>query len=421
MTFQQGSQFGYLNPDRITVTPINAFADGSTNQDGVPVDTRVNLHGLINTFSLYATDTLTVGKSLAFTFSGRYNRTPIDNVDRLPPSPVAGVRGSLNGQYVFERFNPAAGLTYSPTRFASVYFSYSEASRAPTAIELGCADPTEPCNLPNALVSDPPLKQVVTRTFEAGVRGTLENNLRWSAGWFRGENYNDLLFVASRTDRLRLFHQLRPDPPAGRRSQPQRSSREVHPRRQLHVSRRDVPELRRPSTEGSNSSQRRRTGNGRQHHGPAGRSHSANSANILKAYAEYRAHRENLRGSRLRCGGTLLRPRQREQSGSAGRHLLPRAGILARLRSGQSRGALSGAEASAVLRADRQPARPPLLHRRATWLPRPLTTLETSSSSRFPRSTGTILFEPLPSSRRAHRLAPGEGFGSSFEILDHGR
>jgi outer membrane receptor protein involved in Fe transport len=196
MTFQQSSQFGYLNSDRITVTPINAFADGSTNQDGVPVDTRVNLHGTVQTFSLYATDTLTVGKSLALTFSGRYNRTPIDNVDHLPPV-TDGSRGSLNGQYVFERFNPAAGLTYSPTRLASLYFSYSEASRAPTAIELGCADPTEPCNLPNALVSDPPLKQVVTRTLEAGVRGTLENNLRWSAGWFRGENHNDLLFVAS--------------------------------------------------------------------------------------------------------------------------------------------------------------------------------------------------------------------------------
>ncbi len=196
LTFQQASQFGYLNPDRVTVTPIDAFADGSTHQDGVPVDTRVNLHGGINTFSLYATDTLTLGKSLAVTLSGRYNHTSIGNIDRLPID-TTGARGSLNGQYVFERFNPAAGLTYSPTRFASVYFSYSEASRAPTAIELGCADPNEPCNLPNALVSDPPLKQVVTRTFEAGIRGSLEHNLRWSAGWFRGENHDDLLFVAS--------------------------------------------------------------------------------------------------------------------------------------------------------------------------------------------------------------------------------
>jgi outer membrane receptor protein involved in Fe transport len=196
ITFQQGSQFGYLNPDRITVTPINSFADGSTSQDGKPVDTRVNLHGLTNTFSLYATDTLTVGKSLAFTFSGRYNRTSINNVDRLPIDPTEA-RGSLNGQYVFDRFNPAVGVTYSPSRFASAYFSYSEASRAPTAIELGCADPDEPCNLPNALVSDPPLKQVVTRTFEAGLRSSQDNNFRWSAGWFRAENYNDLLFVAS--------------------------------------------------------------------------------------------------------------------------------------------------------------------------------------------------------------------------------
>ncbi len=165
-------------------------------QDGVPVDTRVDLHGDINTFSLYASDTLSVGKSLALTVSGRYNRTSIDNTDRLPLV-TDGSRGSLNGQYVFDRFNPAAGLTYIVSRFATAYFSYSESSRTPTSIELGCADPNEPCNLPNALVSDPPLKQVVTRTLEAGVRGTLENNVRWSVGWFRGENYNDLLFVAS--------------------------------------------------------------------------------------------------------------------------------------------------------------------------------------------------------------------------------
>jgi outer membrane receptor protein involved in Fe transport len=41
------------------------------------------------------------------------------------------------------------------------------------------------------------LKQVVTRTIEAGVRGTLESNLRWNAGFFHGINYNDILFVAS--------------------------------------------------------------------------------------------------------------------------------------------------------------------------------------------------------------------------------
>jgi outer membrane receptor protein involved in Fe transport len=194
--FQQGSQFGYLSTDHLTITPINAFANGSTTENGVPLDTRIDLHGLINTYSLYASDTVSLGKSLAVTASGRYNRTSLDNTDRLPLV-TDGARGSLNGQDVFGRFNPAAGLTYVASRFATAYFSYSESSRAPTSIELGCADPNEPCNFPNALVSDPPLKQVVTRTLEAGIRGIMENNVRWSAGWFRGQNFNDLLFVAS--------------------------------------------------------------------------------------------------------------------------------------------------------------------------------------------------------------------------------
>jgi len=89
------------------------------------------------------------------------------------------------------------GATYNASRFATVYFNYSQANRAPTSIELGCADSSNPCNLPNALVGDPPLKQVVARTLEAGVRGSIEGRTQWNAGWFRAENHDDLLFVAS--------------------------------------------------------------------------------------------------------------------------------------------------------------------------------------------------------------------------------
>ena len=50
----------------------------------------------------------------------------------------------------------------------------------------------------NALVSDPP-SAGGDQDYRSGVRGTLESNFRWSAGWFHGVNYrNDkLLFVAS--------------------------------------------------------------------------------------------------------------------------------------------------------------------------------------------------------------------------------
>ena len=194
LSFQQGTQFGYINPD-YTVTPVPAFEDGSTSQNGAPVDTRVYLHGLPETSSIYATDTLSVGNDWSFSVAGRYNRASVDNRDRIDPG---GGQGSLDGQYVYERLNPAAGATFSPAAFLNLYASYAEGSRAPTSIELGCADPNNPCNLPNALAGDPPLKQVVTRTIEAGARSTGgDSRLNWSAGWFRATNYNDLLFVTS--------------------------------------------------------------------------------------------------------------------------------------------------------------------------------------------------------------------------------
>jgi outer membrane receptor protein involved in Fe transport len=194
LTFRQAAQFGYINPD-YTITGINSFEDGSTNSNGVPVDTRVNLHGLPQTWSFFATDTLSVGNAVTLTFSGRFNRTSIDNNDRINPG---GGPGSLDGQYVFNRFNPSIGATFNANRFVNLYGSYSESGRAPTSIELGCADPNNPCNLPNALAGDPPLNQVSTRTFEAGVRnGAEQGRLSWSAGWFRASNHNDLLFVTS--------------------------------------------------------------------------------------------------------------------------------------------------------------------------------------------------------------------------------
>ena len=194
MTYQQASQFGYLNTDGVSITPVSAYADGSTNKDGAPVDSRVNLHGTVQTPSLYLTDTFTLDR-WSITASGRYNRTTVDNRDRLPANTPG--RGSLTGNHVFQRFNPAVGATYQASPLFQLYANYSEASRAPTAIELGCANPDFPCNLPNALVDDPPLDQVVSRTVEAGVRSRPQNNLQWSAGYFWEQNFNDILFVAS--------------------------------------------------------------------------------------------------------------------------------------------------------------------------------------------------------------------------------
>ncbi|HEX3744227.1 MAG TPA: TonB-dependent receptor [Bryobacteraceae bacterium] len=193
--YVQNSQYGYLNPD-YTIATVPEWQDGSASDS--PVDSRVSLHGLTPNWSLYATDTLTLAKHVNLTLSGRYNRYTVQNSDRINPAPGPG---SLDGNYVFQRLNPAVGITWSPIAAVNAYASFTQGSRAPTAIELGCADPANPCSLPNALASDPPLQQVVADTWEVGMRGrpevSLLHGLRWSASAFRAENHNDILFVSS--------------------------------------------------------------------------------------------------------------------------------------------------------------------------------------------------------------------------------
>jgi outer membrane receptor protein involved in Fe transport len=192
--FQQSGQYGYINADR-SVTPVNAYADGSQNAGAgeTALDSRVSLGGRTRTWSLFATDTLSITDHWHATVSGRYNRTVVKNNDLLNPG---GGADSLDGNHTFDRFNPAVGLTYTPSRAWNAYAGYSEGSRTPTAIELGCANPDNPCKLPNSMAGDPPLKQVVTKTWDLGLRGHLNAVTHWNIGVFRADNHDDILFVA---------------------------------------------------------------------------------------------------------------------------------------------------------------------------------------------------------------------------------
>ncbi|MDM0112082.1 TonB-dependent receptor [Variovorax sp. J22R133] len=190
VSFTQGTQFAYLNPDR-TLTGVDAFADGTQDSEDA-FDGRVDLTSRSQTGSIYLTDTMALNAMTHLTLSGRYNYTKVKNVDGITPG---GEPGSLDGEHNFSRFNPAIGLTFKPVESFTFYAGANQGSRAPTAIELGCADPETPCKLPNSFAGDPPLKQVVTTTFETGVRGTWNNQLAWNLGVFRSDNRDDLLFV----------------------------------------------------------------------------------------------------------------------------------------------------------------------------------------------------------------------------------
>ena len=182
--FEQSTEFGAINASR-GVNGIGVFGD----------EAEVDLRGVNRTWSLFATDTFSFSDVYHLTLSGRYNHTKVENRDRLIPDPSDDE--SLTADHSFNRFNPAIGLAITPSKALSFYTSYNEGSRAPTSIELGCANPDQPCKLPNAMAGDPPLDMVVSRTFEGGVRGKLGSSMGYSLSLYRTQNTDDIQFIAS--------------------------------------------------------------------------------------------------------------------------------------------------------------------------------------------------------------------------------
>jgi len=181
--FSQSTEFGNLNATR-GIDGLGVFSD----------EAEVKLTGKTTTWSLFATDTLSLNEFWHLTASARYNHTKVDNFDHLVP---ASEDETLTATHTFNRINPAVGINFTPTKDLTVYGSYNEGSRAPTSIELGCANPDEPCKLPNAMAGDPPLKQVVAKTYEAGVRGNLTADIKWNASIYRAQNTDDIQFIAT--------------------------------------------------------------------------------------------------------------------------------------------------------------------------------------------------------------------------------
>lgn len=140
---------------------------------------------------VFLTDTLALTKQWSVTASARYNHAQVSIADRTGAQPL------LNGQHSFSRLNPAFGVTYNPSSWVTAYANYSEGLRAPTAIELACADPNAPCSLPNNFLADPALAPVVAKTTELGARGRLGAKASWNASIFRSELHDDIAFVSS--------------------------------------------------------------------------------------------------------------------------------------------------------------------------------------------------------------------------------
>ena len=193
--FGGDSELGYIYPDffvgpngPITGTGVILHTDSYIGYAPVDLSAKNTYYGV------FASNTYDVTDRLSLTAGARYNLAKVTMADNLGTSP------DLNGNYTFSRLNPVFGFTLKIAPEMTFYGGYSEANRAPTPLELGCANPERPCIIEGFLASDPPLQQVIARTREAGLRGESKINggrFDWKFGLFRTDSTNDIINVAS--------------------------------------------------------------------------------------------------------------------------------------------------------------------------------------------------------------------------------
>ena len=185
--FSAQSEIGTLGSDRGFVGPGTEIRQADLSI--APVDvTGANAY-----YGFFVADIFDVTDAFALNVSARYNIAGIELSDKLGTA--------LSGKHRYARLNPAIGASYKFAPALTFYAGYSEANRAPTPAEFSCADPAAPCSLTNFFVGDPPLKQVVVHSFEAGLRGQIASlaggTLDWHAGLFRADARDDIMLVAS--------------------------------------------------------------------------------------------------------------------------------------------------------------------------------------------------------------------------------
>ncbi|MBB4198395.1 hypothetical protein CCR94_22425 [Rhodoblastus sphagnicola] len=184
-SFAGSAELGVVNPD-YTVTGAGIDLGPSGVSAGPS-----SVHTINRYLGVNALDAFDVNDRLTITAGARLNLAALSLFDQLG--------GSASGEHQYNRVNPLVGFTYKLTPELQAYGSYAESNRAPTPLELACADPLHPCVLASFLVSDPALKQVTARTFEAGLRGQHDfgpyGAMSWKLGAFHTRSDNDIYNV----------------------------------------------------------------------------------------------------------------------------------------------------------------------------------------------------------------------------------
>ncbi len=224
LNFQSTFDYDFINKNNTLITGINYEYShnsfGASTELGIIQDDRgvqgtgvllsqdsegenifiTNLEATTHNLALYGSNTIDLDDVTSINLSGRWNWASLKMDDQYSTA--------LEGHHFFNEFNPGIGVTrkLGDTGLignTTIYATYKESSRTPSVAELGCADPNQPCRLPNSFQADPPLDQVKNRSLEFGARGVtnsyslfgMDHNIKWNATAFAGRNFNDIIFI----------------------------------------------------------------------------------------------------------------------------------------------------------------------------------------------------------------------------------
>jgi TonB dependent receptor/TonB-dependent Receptor Plug Domain len=179
-----------------------------TEQEGLFDDTRgvqpiageeaelsAAVRGRSTQLGLYATDTWRMAERTHVTATVRANQARVANTLTSVDDDTGDVEERPRESFRYRSLNPALGVAQGLGDGVTVFANIARNTRVPTVIELGCADPEEPCRLPAGLQADPYLKQVRSVSLEAGLRfGSQRGGNGGSVALFRTDNRDDILF-----------------------------------------------------------------------------------------------------------------------------------------------------------------------------------------------------------------------------------
>jgi outer membrane receptor protein involved in Fe transport len=162
----------------------------------VNYDLQADHKGKNNQYAFFIGDVFTPAPGTLLMGALRYDYARVNNKLRSADDNNV-MQPEQNETFTYRKLNPSLGFSQTLNKQAIFFGNLSQGMRVPTAFEMGCADPTNPCRVPTGLQDDPYLKPIISQSVELGFRLFPTEKTRVTVAAFHGVNRDDVMFVTA--------------------------------------------------------------------------------------------------------------------------------------------------------------------------------------------------------------------------------